>query len=190
MRNRLIIVLVSTISVASVNAHADKDNPAQVGARSMIGKQAPAFTLPVINKEAAGMDSVSLRQLLAKKRKQDKRVVILYFFAMWCKPCKFEMPIFSELYKDQKDKGLKVVLISVDTEKEMVEKVKGLIKDKGITCIVASDIKNDVARSYFKNGIYLPGTFVIDDRGKIIRARAGFDLKRSKALAAEIAKLL
>ena len=42
-------------------------------------------------------------------------VVLLDFWATWCKPCRTEMPIFNQLYAQYKGRGLQVVGIAVDS---------------------------------------------------------------------------
>ena len=63
---------------------------------------APNFTL--LNTE---LEEVSLTDY------QDK-VVIVDFWATWCKPCKEEIPRFIELYDEYQAQGFEVVGISAD----------------------------------------------------------------------------
>lgn len=41
-------------------------------------------------------------------------ILILNFWATWCKPCVKELPAFEQVYAKYKDKGVKVVLVSLD----------------------------------------------------------------------------
>jgi peroxiredoxin len=44
------------------------------------------------------------------------KVVLLNFWATWCKPCRVEIPALTALYRDYKDDGFVVLGVSVDSE--------------------------------------------------------------------------
>jgi cytochrome c biogenesis protein CcmG/thiol:disulfide interchange protein DsbE len=46
------------------------------------------------------------------------QVVLLNFWATWCAPCRLEIPWFVEFQEKYKDKGLRVVGVSVDDPPE------------------------------------------------------------------------
>ena len=51
--------------------------------------------------------------------------VLVCFWASWCKPCREELPLLKQLYKEYNSKGLEIVSISVDTNPaEWLEFVK------------------------------------------------------------------
>ncbi|MDE2834338.1 MAG: TlpA disulfide reductase family protein [Bacteroidota bacterium] len=64
---------------------------------------APDFHLPTL----AG-DSLTLSSLRG-------RVVVLNFWATWCKPCLKEMPALEELHRTMASQGVSIVGVSVDT---------------------------------------------------------------------------
>lgn len=43
---------------------------------------------------------------------------VVNFWATWCKPCIEELPYFEKLYSDYQNKPVKIILISLDTEKQ------------------------------------------------------------------------
>ncbi len=43
------------------------------------------------------------------------KYVLVCFWASWCKPCREELPLLQQLYKDYNKKGLEIVNISIDT---------------------------------------------------------------------------
>ena len=59
-------------------------------------------------KDIAGKD-VRLRQYKGQ-------VVLLNFWATWCKPCRVEIPALTALYRDYKDQGFVILGISVDSD--------------------------------------------------------------------------
>ncbi len=50
-----------------------------------------------------------------------KDIVLVDFWATWCEPCKESLPVYEELYKKWKDKGLRVVAFNVDDNRKEAE---------------------------------------------------------------------
>lgn len=44
------------------------------------------------------------------------KIVVLNFWATWCVPCKTEMPIFVDVYRKYRDRGVVVLAASLDDE--------------------------------------------------------------------------
>jgi len=65
---------------------------------------APPFELPDLDGER-----VSLESLRGK-------VVVIDFWATWCPPCIFQVPILNEIQEAYRDQGVVVLGVSVDTE--------------------------------------------------------------------------
>ena len=93
------------------------------------------------------------------------KVVLLNFWATWCKPCKEEMPAMQASYDKFRDKGFVVLAIN---ELEDVQKVTEHIRTHGHTFKVVMDHDNQVANRYGVVG--LPASFLIDPNG-IVRER-------------------
>jgi len=89
------------------------------------------------------------------------KVVLLNFWATWCKPCEEEMPSMERLHQQYKDKGLVVLAISEDAGGASV--VAPYLKKHKLTFPVGLDPKSSVAGLY---GVWaVPSTFIIDKRG-------------------------
>jgi peroxiredoxin len=88
------------------------------------------------------------------------KVVLLNFWATWCKPCKEEMPAMQASYDKLRDQGFVVLAVN---ELEDVEKVAEHIKTHGHTFLVVMDHDNGVANRYGVVG--LPASFLIDRQG-------------------------
>jgi peroxiredoxin len=93
------------------------------------------------------------------------KVVLLNFWATWCKPCKEEMPAMQTSYEKLRDKGFVVLAVN---ELEDTDKVAQHIRDHGHTFEVVMDRNNTVANRYGVVG--LPVSFLIDAQG-IVRER-------------------
>ncbi len=116
---------------------------------------------------------------LAKMR---GKVVLVDFWATWCGPCVQAVPDVVAAFKKYHDKGFEIVGISLDKEKEPLEK---FTKAKDMTWPQYFDGKfwqNDIARRYGIDSI--PAMWLVGTDGKIASFQAREDLD------AAIAKLL
>jgi len=93
------------------------------------------------------------------------QVLILNFWATWCKPCREELPLLDAYYREDARAGLRVLAVTTE-DSAPLSKLKPLAEKVGLT----------MARNF--TGGYglpkaLPTNFIID-RGGIVRyARAG-----------------
>src|ERR1700674_3719348 len=60
------------------------------------------------------------------------KVVLINFWATWCKPCVKEFPDLVKLYNTYKDKGFSMVLISADVPEEIKSKVIPFLNTQGV----------------------------------------------------------
>ena len=90
------------------------------------------------------------------------KVVLVNFWASWCKPCTTEMPAMQTTYDKLRDKGFVVLAIN---ELEDEVKVREHIKQYGHTFPVLMDRDNKVANQF---GVFgLPVSVFIDEKGVV-----------------------
>ncbi|MBI1894214.1 MAG: TlpA family protein disulfide reductase [Candidatus Rokubacteria bacterium] len=89
------------------------------------------------------------------------KVVLVNFWATWCLPCQWEMPLMEKLYQAYKAKGFVVVAISLDQGGPAV--VDEFVKQKNLTYPVVLDPTLQGARQFGITGI--PATFLIGRDG-------------------------
>ena len=120
--------------------------------------KAPDFALPYYN---SSKDTLKLSDFQGK-------VVILDFWATWCKPCRMEIPGFIELYKAYKDSGFVMVGVALDRPQKVARFYEA---NKMNYPVVIGN--NSIAKAY--GGIMgIPTTFVIDKNGRIYRKYVGY----------------
>lgn len=66
--------------------------------------------------------------------KNDDNVYVVNFWATWCAPCVKELPYFEKLHLE--NKKVKVILVSLDSKKDIGKKLKAFLLRKKITAQV------------------------------------------------------
>ncbi len=130
------------------------------------GQEAPEINLPDVD----GKD-LSLKSFRGK-------VVLIDFWASWCKPCRAEMPNVKKAYAKYKDKGFEIYGVSLDQSKD---KWVEAIKVDGITWPQVSDLKYwECAAAKLYNVQGIPFAVLLDKEGKIVAKNLrGSDLEKA-----------
>ena len=97
------------------------------------------------------------------------KVVLLNFWATWCKPCGVEIPWFIDFQRDYRDRGLSVVGISVDDDGW--KSVKPYIAGLGVNYQVM--VGGDAIIRRYGGLNSLPTTLVIDRSGRVAVTHIG-----------------
>ena len=119
-----------------------------------VGDKAPDFSAPNPNDIA-----VSLNKSLGK-------LTVLDFWASWCGPCRVDSPNLVKVYNTYKDKGLGIVGISLDQQKESWKKA---IDNDQLDWTHVSHLKrwdDPIAAIYGVRSI--PQLFLLDENGVVI----------------------
>jgi thiol-disulfide isomerase/thioredoxin len=97
---------------------------------------------------------------------QNNKLTMIDFWASWCGPCRRFNPTLTGLFNKYKDKGLTIISVSLDKDKE--QWLKAIEKDK-LDWIHVSDLNywnNEVAKMY--NIRFIPNNYFVNAEGKII----------------------
>jgi peroxiredoxin len=137
-----------------------------------MGSRVPAIGMQAEDFRLADLDGTP--QSLSQYR---GKIVLLNFWATWCKPCTTEMPAMQACYDKLRDKGFVVLAVN---ELEDDAEVREHIKKYGHTFPILMDRDNKVANQF---GVYgLPVSVFIDQEGRVQEYIKGGLLTEQKIL--------
>jgi len=120
------------------------------------GGPAPGFVLPDLDGR-----EVRLGELRGK-------VVLVNFWATWCKPCEDEMPAMQRLHDALAPAGFELLAVSVDDTEEPVREFQERL---GLRFPILMDPAKDVADSY--QSFRFPESFLVDRDGTLVARYIG-----------------
>ena len=122
-----------------------------------VGQPVPPFELTTFNGETIRTQDLS------------GKVIVVNFWASWCKPCEQEAAELEEAWRFYQESG-DVVFLGVDyvdTETEAL----GYLKKFEITYPNGPDLRTSISQLFRISGV--PETYVIDKNGKLAAAKIG-----------------
>jgi len=116
-----------------------------------------------------------------------KQLVVVNFWATWCKPCMVELKHLEKLYKKYKAKGFVVLAVSMDGS-ETQAKVKPFVRRYKLTFPVVVDSETRIVKLY--NPKHAAPFSVYVKKGRVVKQREGFQVSDLPAIEKEIQDLL
>lgn len=137
----------------------------------LIGAVAPDLKLPTPDGDSLGISELR------------GQVVLLDFWASWCRPCRMENPRVKRMYDQYHRQGFEILGVSLDRNRSSWEQA---IIDDDLPWFHVSDLKQwqSVASKTYKVGS-IPHTVLLDRDGRIVAKGL-----RGAALEAKVAELL
>jgi cytochrome c biogenesis protein CcmG, thiol:disulfide interchange protein DsbE len=123
-----------------------------------IGEPAPDF-------ESVSLDGESLS--LAELRGQP---VLLNLWATWCGPCRTETPFLQAIFEEHRERGLRVVGVTVDGAGS-IRQIHSFLDEFGVTYDILHDARMESMDTFSVWG--LPVTYLIDRDGRFRFIRLG-----------------
>jgi peroxiredoxin len=137
------------------------------------------------------MPTLEGRDLRGKKVRLDElrgNVVVVSFWATWCGPCKRELTDLNRQLESKKEKGLRVLAISMDGP-ETVADVRGVVRRHKWKMPVIHDQNGNLTAVHNPRGS-APYTIYVDRGGKMYSSHEGYSSGDRKEMVAKIDRLL
>lgn len=112
-------------------------------------------------------------------------VVYVDFWATWCPPCRKSFPWMEEMHQKYKDLGFKVVAVSLDTKRAVIDQ---FLEKMTTHFTIAHDPSGESANAFKVKG--MPSSYLIDRKGNIHLTHMGFKSSDKSKLESEIKSLL
>jgi thiol-disulfide isomerase/thioredoxin len=132
-----------------------------------------ALVVPIHAQKLTPVDDAGYPKLVAA---QKGKVVLVNFWATWCKPCRAEMPALQSLAEKLRPRGFELITISNDEAAKQPAAIKALAEYKitGVTYWreTADDDKFCDAIDPTWQGV-LPALFIYDRSGKKVKVFIG-----------------
>ena len=156
----------------------------------------PAFSTGTI--QAPGEDTaltplpeINLQDFDGKKVAAGKlkgNVLVLDFWATWCKPCLAEIPVWNNLQQKYGDKGLKVIGVTLASGD--AKEVTKFLTENPAHKMQYTVLMGDDDQTYDFNIVGFPTTFLVTKDMKIYRRYVGTSPRKAAQIEADIQKLL
>lgn len=150
-----IIAILLLISGIVFDYYLDVDANVPVAAGEEEYQMAPEFSLKNLNEEDFNL--VDHRG----------KIVMVNFWATWCGPCKWEIPILNELYNRYKDENVIVVGVAISSGSK--EDIASFVKKYDVAYPILYGSDEEISRLVYKYGNFasIPSTFLINPKGEV-----------------------
>jgi peroxiredoxin len=165
----VILLMISSVTVAVGLVYAQEDLtpiPMISGIEMLkVGDQAPDFNVG----DLSGTD-FSMKATL-----DSKKGVLIFFWSIFCEPCKAELPVIQKLSKAYREKGIEFVGVSIDGS-PMKDAISAFVTQEDFGFLALIDELNPdesfkVSDPYGVAGT--PTVYIIDGKGVVQFAKVG-----------------
>lgn len=158
--------------VASIDVKQKIEDEAIANRKKAVAKKeeyrAPA---PMFTGESLTGSDLALATVL-----QGKKVVLVDFWASWCKPCRMITPQVRQIYDQYKDKGFEIITVSEDRSR--IAWKNGIEEDQMMQWEHIYDNQMQIASSFGVRSI--PHMVLIDEKGRIINNKISLSQLRKE----------
>lgn len=163
-KNPLLIIVIAAIAFAGLSY-------AELAEKNKLGEDQKSS--PRIGEKAPELAYKDPEGNVRKLSDLQGNIVLVDFWASWCRPCRYENPNLVKAYKKYKDAnfknadGFEIYSVSLDRKKD--DWVKAIKQDNLTWDNHVSDLKfwqSEAAAKYGVTGI--PASFLVDSEGVII----------------------
>lgn len=141
-----------------------------------------ALSLPLL---AGAAETGQPAPLFPALEAQRGKVVLVDFWASWCRPCLQALPRYEALRQELHAGGFEVIGVDVDQHPQDGEK---LLKTLRLSYPQVPDAQGELAERYAVNG--MPASYLVDRKGQVRQMHVGFEKNDIEPLHKAVAQLL
>ncbi|MEW6126924.1 MAG: TlpA disulfide reductase family protein [Acidobacteriota bacterium] len=189
----VVVALIATLGY-TLFSHADEGKAVSTVALPTAEPPANNSTSNAANAKAAAPPDFDVKNLDGGSFKLSSykgKVLVLDFWAVWCPPCREEVPQLVRIAREQKERGVEVVGLHIDDKGRTSQQgIRNFVSQFNInyTVGIASD---DMFIAYLgEENDTIPQTLVFDRNGKVIAHLIGYDDSHAAKLDAAINKAI
>ena len=134
------------------------------------GTEAPTFSIPSLSGKRESLRIWCGKKLSKPYINNTPHIVVVSFWATYCKPCHKEIPELEKFYNKHKGENIKIFLISIDSKGAGI--VVPFAKERNYTLPILFDPYKKTAQRYGVKS--LPALFVIGPDGIIRYSSMGY----------------
>jgi len=149
---------------------------------SLHNQAAPEFSLEVLEVAPANLSQAPPRQISLAE--QQGKVVLLSFWASWCRPCDYELPVLNQFYLANREHGVAVLAISTDADRQAALRYA---QERRLELPMLWDEEGRVADRYQVRS--LPTLVVIDPEGRVRQVESGLRYDMESWLRGQVRQL-
>ncbi|MEN8240904.1 MAG: TlpA disulfide reductase family protein [Chloroflexota bacterium] len=150
------ILLIAAAGIVVLKPENNVSATGEITTAPEVGAYAPDFSLPSLNDETIHLSDYQ------------GKVVLINFWAVWCPPCRQEMPSIQQAYEQY---GPDLVVLSVNAGDARADAID-FKEEYGLTFEIVLDADHAVQDLFRVRG--LPTTLIIDQQGIIQVVHIGF----------------
>ncbi|MEK3835853.1 MULTISPECIES: TlpA family protein disulfide reductase [unclassified Paenibacillus] len=154
LRRIVTLLIIAAACAAGIGVYLQQSSQPPAG-RMTAGALAPAF------------EAVTLQGEKVRLSEYKGRVVLLNFWATWCKPCMREMPLLNELSQSA-ELSVETLFVNAGESKGTVSEY---MAEQQFSFPVIIDVTGRISASYSVNA--LPSTYIINKAGEISKIVVG-----------------
>ena len=139
--------------------------------------------LPALAADPTGPTPIPVEQF--RLADHQGKVVILDFWASWCKPCQKSLPWLADMQEKYGPQGLVIVAVNLD---ENLKDAAAMVAGLPVTVILVHDPQSKLAEKYQLEG--MPSAYIYGRDGKLVATHVGFHEKDTPEKEAALAALL